>query len=66
MTPTHHIEPTSIEGIGAKRAEKLESCGVSSIQDLVNFDPRELSDKLQVSEKRTSKWINEAKKALEH
>jgi len=66
VTPTHHIELTSIEGIGAKRAEKLKSCGVSSVQDLANFDARELSDKLQVSEKKVSKWIDEAKKALEH
>lgn len=67
--PVIHIHPiklTSIEGIGVKRAEKLRSCGVSSVQDLANFDSRELSDKLQVSEKRVSKWINEAKKALEH
>ena len=64
--PMHPIELTSIEGIGVKRAEKLRSCGVSSVQDLANFDSRELSDKLQVSEKRVSKWIDEAKKALEH
>ncbi len=64
--PIHPIKLTSIKGIGIKRAEKLRSCGVSSVQDLANFDSRELSDKLQVSEKRVSKWIDEAKKALEH
>ena len=63
VIPLHPIKLTSIEGIGVKRAEKLKSCGVRSVQDLANFDPKELSEKLQVSEKRVSKWINEAKKA---
>jgi len=50
--------------IGVKRAEKLKSCGVRSVQDLANFDPKELSEKLQVSENVVSKWVNEAKNAL--
>ena len=62
--PMHLIELTSIEGIGVKRAEKLKSCGVRSVQDLASFDPKELSEKLQVSEKVVSKWVNEAKNAL--
>jgi len=60
--PIQPTELTSIEGIGANRAEKLKSCGVNSVQDLANFDPKELSEKLQISEKRVSKWIDEAKK----
>ena len=63
-TPIHPIELISIEGIGVKRAEKLKSCGVRSVQDLANFDPKELSEKLQFSEKVVSKWIDEAKNAL--
>jgi DNA-binding protein len=62
--PIQPTELTSIEGIGVNRAEKLKSCGVNSVQDLANFDPKELSEKLQVSEKRVSKWIDEAKKVL--
>ena len=62
--PLEPTELTSIEGIGVNTAEKLKSCGVKSVQDLANFDPKELSEKLQVSEKRVSKWIDEAKKAL--
>jgi len=61
--PIQPTELTSIEGIGVNRAEKLKSCGVNSVQDLANFDPQELSEKLQVSEKRVSKWIDEAKKS---
>jgi DNA-binding protein len=64
VASTPPTELTSIEGIGAKSAETLKSCGVSSVQDLANFDPKELSEKLQISEKRVSKWIDEAKKAL--
>lgn len=66
ITPVHPIALTSIGGIGVKRAEKLESCGVSSVQDLAKCDARDLSDKLQVSEKRVSTWIEDAKKALKH
>jgi len=61
--PIQPTELTSIEGIGASRAEKLKSCGVRSVQDLASFDPKELSEKLQISEKRVSKWIDEAKKS---
>ncbi len=61
--PIQPTELTSIEGIGASRAEKLKSYGVNSVQDLANSDPKELSEKLQISEKRVSKWIDEAKKS---
>ena len=63
-TPTHSIELTSIKGLGGKRAEKLKSCGVHSVQDLANSDSKALSEKLEISEKRVSEWIGEAKKAL--
>jgi predicted flap endonuclease-1-like 5' DNA nuclease len=62
--PIHPTELTSIEGIGVKKAEKLMSCGIRSVQDLASFDPKELSEKLQVPEKVASKWVNEAKNAL--
>ena len=64
VIPIHPTELTSTEGIGVKRAEKLKSCGVRSVQDLTSFDPKELSEKLQVSEKVVSKWVNEAKNAI--
>ncbi len=62
--PTQDIELTSIEGIGAKRAEKLKAYNIHSVQDLAKLDPKELSEKLQTSEKRVSKWVDEAKKTL--
>ena len=65
VTPIQPIVLTSITGIGVKRAEQLRSCGVRSVQDLTTFDAKALSEKLQVSEKMVSKWIEKAKKALE-
>jgi large subunit ribosomal protein L35Ae len=56
-------ELTNISGIGIKRAEKLKTCGIRSIQDLASFNPKELSKKLQISEKQVSKWIYDAKNA---
>ena len=61
---TPSTELTNIEGIGAKRAESLQSHGVHSVQDLAKLDPEELSEKLQISEKRVSKWVEEAKQIL--
>jgi len=55
---------TSIEGIGAKRAMKLNSQGIQFAQDLAKLDSEELLEKLQISEKRVSKWIDEAKEIL--
>ncbi len=60
--PLHPTELTSIKGIGVKWVEKLKSCGVNSVEDLADFKPKELSEKLQISEKRVSKWIDEAEK----
>ena len=62
--PIGPTELTSIEGIGAKSAETLKACGVNSVEDLANSDPKALTEKLQISEKRVSKWIDAAKKAL--
>jgi DNA-binding protein len=58
------IELTNIAGIGAKRAENLNSHGITSVQDLAKLDPKELSKKLKISDKRVTKWINAAKEIL--
>jgi len=63
-TPVSPTDLTSIGGIGDKRVEKLKAHGVNSVQELANSDPRELSEKLQISKKRVSRWIDEAEKAL--
>jgi predicted flap endonuclease-1-like 5' DNA nuclease len=58
------IDITSIDGIGTKRAEKLKSQGVKSVQDLKKVNQKELSEKLQISEKVVSKWVDEAKELI--
>ncbi|NIM44935.1 MAG: DUF4332 domain-containing protein [Nitrososphaeria archaeon] len=60
--PLHPTQLTSIKGIGVKWVEQLKSCGINSVEDLADFKPKELSEKLQISEKRVLKWIDEAKK----
>ncbi len=62
--PTQDIELTSVEGVGTKRAEKLKAYNIHSVQDLAKVDPKELSEKLQISEKRVSKWVDGAKDIL--
>jgi DNA-binding protein len=59
-TSTHPIMLTSIAGIGVKRAEQLQSCGIHSIAGLAKCDAGDLSKKLSVSEKQVSKWIEDA------
>jgi len=59
----HAGKLTDIKGIGAKIAEQLESAGINTISDLANSDPTKLSKHLQISEKRLSKWIDEAEKS---
>jgi DNA-binding protein Alba len=62
--PVKPMELTSIVGVGAKRAEELKSHGIQSVQDLAKLDAKQLSEKLKISEKRITKWIDEAKEIL--
>ncbi|MCW4041215.1 MAG: helix-hairpin-helix domain-containing protein [Candidatus Bathyarchaeota archaeon] len=64
VTPIQPKVLTSITGIGVKRAEKLRSCGISSVQDLAKCNSQDLSEKLQVSEKQVATWIENAKQSL--
>lgn len=59
------VKLTDIQGIGVKTAEKLEAHDIKSAQDLAKSDPRKLAENLQISEKRLSKWIDEAKKTVQ-
>ena len=64
--PTDKKHPgklTDIKGIGTKIAEQLESAGINTISDLANSDLTKLSKHLQISEKRLSKWVDEAEKS---
>lgn len=56
---------TKVSGIGPKRAEKLTSAGILTINDLVKATPKELAGKADTSTKVTRKWIERARKLLE-
>jgi DNA-binding protein len=64
MNSSQSIALTSIGGIGVKRAEQLRSYGIDSIKNLADCDAKDLSEKLHVSEKQVSTWIENAKKSL--
>ncbi|MFW6116973.1 MAG: helix-hairpin-helix domain-containing protein [Thermoproteota archaeon] len=59
------MECTEIKGIGKKREEKLESIGIYTVKQLIESSPEDLAEKLDVSPKRTRRWIEDAKKLLE-
>jgi large subunit ribosomal protein L15 len=52
---------TTIKGIGPKRAETLRRIGIRSVDDLAKWEPKALAEKAEVSEKRTSTWIQNAR-----
>jgi predicted flap endonuclease-1-like 5' DNA nuclease len=53
-----------IKGIGPRSFQKLQSMGIKSAVQLVEYDPRDLSEKLKVSEKTITSWIEKANKIL--
>lgn len=60
----HSTKLMDIKGIGITSAEKLKSSGINSVEDLINSDLAKLSDDLQISRKRLSRWVDQAKKAV--
>jgi len=59
-----HKDVTKVRGIGPKYAEKLSEIGIESIDDLVKYNPKYLSDKIGVSREITSRWIENAEEML--
>jgi len=53
-------ELTRVKGIGAKRAEQLESLGIKTLEDLAGASAKKLAAKLEISPKITTKWIANA------
>ncbi|MHA2280720.1 MAG: DNA repair and recombination protein RadA [Promethearchaeota archaeon] len=54
-----------VKGIGKGTAENLETEGISSIEDLLNADPENLSSKISgISPKKVSEWQTNAKALL--
>jgi large subunit ribosomal protein L15 len=58
------IELVNVKGIGQKRSEKLRKIGISSVEDLAKCEPKDLAEKVGVSEKMASKWIKNASELL--
>jgi replicative superfamily II helicase len=55
---------TEINGIGAKRAETLESAGINNVSELASCSVQVLRAKTGISEKILTKWIDQAKELL--
>ena len=55
---------TEVKGIIQKRFEQLKAIGIDSIEKLAESDPKEIAEKLGVSEKTSSRWIENAKNIL--
>jgi predicted flap endonuclease-1-like 5' DNA nuclease len=55
---------TGVKGIGIRYATKLVAAGVTSVEDLAHFEPHDLSQKLEISERRAARWIQDAHHAL--
>ena len=51
---------TDIKGIGPARAGQLEEIGIKTVKDLARASPEEISEKIGVPAKESSKWIEEA------
>ncbi|MFX1537386.1 MAG: helix-hairpin-helix domain-containing protein [Promethearchaeota archaeon] len=58
---------TTIPKLGKTTKEKLQKAGISSIDDLVKADPKELAEKLGkgISEKKVITWIEGGKEILQ-
>jgi hypothetical protein len=55
---------TQVKGIGKRRAAQLKALGVDTVASLSTCSPEDLAEKLDVSPKRTTRWIAEARKHL--
>lgn len=55
---------TAVKGIGQKSSEQLKAAGFDTIKALVESDPEQIAEKLGVSAKKASKWIENANNLL--
>jgi predicted flap endonuclease-1-like 5' DNA nuclease len=60
----HTTTLTSIKGIGPKTSEKLKATGITTVDELLQQTPLDLSTKIGVSEKVATSWINSADEML--
>ncbi|MHA2180354.1 MAG: helix-hairpin-helix domain-containing protein, partial [Promethearchaeota archaeon] len=59
------ITLTNVKGIGKGTAESLETEGITTVEELLDADPENLSSKISgISPKKVSEWQNNAKALL--
>jgi len=58
------MDVTLVKGIGQKRSEQMKAVGVDSVYELVECSPRDLAEKVGVSEKTANAWIENANEVL--
>ena len=63
-TPEILVALTEVKGIGQKRFEQLKAIGIDSAKKLAESEPKEIAEKLGVSEKTSSRWIKNANNLL--
>jgi len=63
-TPETLVGLTEVEGIGQKRFEQLKAIGIDSVKKMAESDPKEIAQKLGVSEKTFSRWIKNVNNLL--
>ncbi len=51
----------SIRGVGTSYADRLREAGVESVTDLAEADAASLAERIEVSEERTTDWIQQAR-----
>ncbi|MFX1282833.1 MAG: helix-hairpin-helix domain-containing protein [Promethearchaeota archaeon] len=64
--PADGAQLTSISGVGVKTAQRLNTVGVLTLKDLVEYELEELARKTRFSKKRLSTWRVQAKGLLGH
>ena len=63
-TPETLVGLTEVKGISQKRFEQLKAIGIDSVKKLAESDHKEIAEKLGVSEKTSSRCIENAKNIL--
>lgn len=58
------LDLTEVKGIGQKISERLKAAGFDSVKRLAESKPEEIAEKIRVSEKRASTWIENASEIL--
>ncbi len=54
----------TLDGIGSSYAERLESVGIGSVSELATADPDDLADRIDVSSKITTDWVDQARETV--